>query len=294
MTKNFNNLKHSKIDTWQNNINLLNTIPKVEITNNIGMLNFPIIFDKSINLRKKLKEFRPWRKGPYMLGDIIIESEWNCALKWQRLKKFIGNIEGKKVLDIGASSGYFSFQISLFNPKIIVALEPFTTFYHQLLLLNTLLKKSVINPLSIRFEKTCFNNEFDLILSLGVIYHQKSPIQHLLDIKKSLVKGGKLIIETLIVDGSLGYSLLPENRYANMPNVWFIPSVKTMISWLKRTGFDNINCFDITQTTSKEQQKTDWLGDNSKSLADFVDFDKKCTNEKLPMPTRALFVCNKL
>ena len=56
---------------------------------------------------------------------------------------------------------------------------------------------------------------------MGVLYHRRSPIDHLLELKGCLQTGGELVLETLVIDGGLGEVLVPENRYAKMRNVWF-------------------------------------------------------------------------
>ena len=56
-------------------------------------------------------------------------------------------------------------------------------------------------------------NIFDKVLSMGVLYHRRSPIEHLAKIKQLLAPNGKLILETLVVDGIAGYSLMPKKTY---------------------------------------------------------------------------------
>jgi tRNA (mo5U34)-methyltransferase len=83
---------------------------------------------------------------------------------------------------------------------------------------------------------------------MGVLYHRRSPIDHLLALKDCLVAGGELILETLVIEGRDGEVLLPEQRYASMRNVWFLPSCDTLKSWLKRCGFINIRLLDVSLT----------------------------------------------
>ena len=78
---------------------------------------------------------------------------------------------------------------------------------------------------------------FDTVFSMGVLYHRKSPIEHLQESHGSLRAGGELVLETLVVDGVLGEVLMPEDRYAMMRNVWFLPSPDTLLLWLRRAGF---------------------------------------------------------
>jgi tRNA (mo5U34)-methyltransferase len=124
---------------------------------------------------------------------------------------------------------------------------------------------------------------------MGVLYHRKSPIDHILDLKNFLHPGGELVIETLVVEGPAGYSLIPDGRYAKMRNVWFIPSVATLEQWMKRCGLKNIRTVDICTTSTDEQRTTDWM--TFESLPDFLDpADPSKTAEGHPAPKRAVVV----
>ena len=50
-----------------------------------------------------------------------------------------------------------------------------------------------------------------------------------------------------------------------------LPSTETLKSWLIDAGFKDIKLIDVTQTTTHEQRKTPWIGDNPASLEDFLD-----------------------
>lgn len=58
---------------------------------------------------------------------------------------------------------------------------------------------------------------------MGVLYHRRSPIDHLTDLRDCLRSGGELVLETLVIEGKQGEVLVPEGRYARMRNVWFYP-----------------------------------------------------------------------
>jgi tRNA (mo5U34)-methyltransferase len=86
-------------------------------------------------------------------------------------------------------------------------------------------------------------------------------------------------------------SLMPEERYAKMRNVWFIPSVATMLLWLRRCGYKNARCVDVDTTSLDEQRQTEWM--TFESLADFLDpEDSSKTIEGYPAPKRAVFIAD--
>jgi tRNA (mo5U34)-methyltransferase len=100
-----------------------------------------------------------------------------------------------------------------------------------------------------------------------------------------------LILETLVIDGDENSVLVPENRYAQMRNVWFIPSVKALTVWMKRAGFTNTKCVDIDITSTQEQRATPWMQNHS--LVDFLDpSDPTKTIEGYPAPKRAVILAS--
>jgi len=125
-----------------------------------------------------------------------------------------------------------------------------------------------------------------------VLYHRRSPLDHLLELKSALKPGGELVLETLVIEGGPTETLMPEDRYARMRNVWFIPSVEMLQRWLERTGFRNVRAVDVTPTTTEEQRSTDWM--QFQSLPDFLDpKDPTRTIEGYPAPIRATLVADK-
>jgi len=127
---------------------------------------------------------------------------------------------------------------------------------------------------------------------MGVLYHRRSPIDHIMDLKRYLKPGGELVLETLVIPETEGQLLVPKERYAQMNNVWFIPSVKELGHWLEKCGFKNVRCVDLDQTSTDEQRTTEWM--NWNSLADFLDpEDANKTIEGYSAPLRAVMIANK-
>jgi len=101
--------------------------------------------------------------------------------------------------------------------------------------------------------------------------------------------GGQLVLETLVIDGPEGQVLVPEGRYGKMPNVWFLPSPDTLVSWMRKQGFVNPRVVDISATSIEEQRSTEWM--TYDSLVDFLDSeDINKTAEGHPAPIRAVVV----
>ncbi len=293
-TKTAFEVKNANIKIWQSVIDYVKNIDKCKLYYDKPYISVNNTLN-SKEFRKYLQKLMPWRKGPFNIGGVLIDSEWRSDMKWGRLKNHISPLDDKLVLDVGCGNGYFSYLFALNNARLVLGLEPYLLFNYQFYTLyNLITPVPNISVLPLRVEQIDNKTLFDSIFSMGVLYHQKSPIEHLLKLRSLLSKNGELILETLIVDGVLGYSLMPDNRYAQMPNVWFLPSLDTLINYLKRCGFSNIRIIDSNKTSILEQRVTNWLGYNAKSLADFLDTNNpKYTIEGYPSPCRVICICNK-
>lgn len=237
-------------------------------------------------LESILKKLSPWRKGPFDLFGIKIDTEWVSYLKWNRLKNKISPLKGKRVLDIGCSSGYYMLRMLEQQPFMVLGVDPQILFYYQFLTLEKYINIPDIYYIPATMEELpTFKKYFDTIFSMGILYHRKSPIEALQDIHNNLKKGGELVLETLIIEGNSDTALFPVNRYAKMNNVFFIPTVKCLESWLIRAKFSDIKTIDISKTSNEEQRRTKWI--NTESLDDFLDpLDPLKTIEGYPAPVR--------
>jgi tRNA (mo5U34)-methyltransferase len=240
-----------------------------------------------------LKKMDPWRKGPYEIFGINIDTEWVSYLKWNRIKNIIAPLTDRKVLDIGSSSGYYMFRMLGQNPMMVLGIEPYMRFYYQYRILQTFIKAQNLFCIPAGIEEMPpFRDYFDTVFCMGIMYHRKSPLDMLANICAYMKKGGELILETLVIRGEDNLCLFPDGRYSKMKNVFFIPTVNCLSSFLRRSGFENIRCADVSVTTRQEQRKTEWI--NTESLEDFLDpMDPFKTVEGYPAPIRAILIANK-
>ncbi len=252
--------------------------------------------DLSTNNHKQLKQclesLIPWRKGPFSIFDINIDTEWRSDWKWQRILPHINPLKGRQILDIGCGNGYHCLRMLGEEASRVVGVDPSPRFIVQFLMLKHYLGGIPVDVLPIGIESLPDNLQlFDTTFSMGVLYHRRSPMDHLRELKATLRPNGQLVLETLIIEGELGERLVPEGRYAMMRNVWFIPSAPTLISWLKKSGFKNPRLVDKNITSLQEQRSTDWM--KFQSLEDFLDPENpKLTYEGHPAPMRGVFIAD--
>ncbi|MFQ3334568.1 MAG: tRNA (mo5U34)-methyltransferase [Woeseiaceae bacterium] len=281
---------------WSHSLKQLPNIKK-----QLFNLDTAVISNKTINLtskekeitRKALKELSPWRKGPFLIDDIFINSEWQSNMKWDRIKEMVKPLEGKMILDVGCGNGYYSLRMLGDGAKSVIGIDPSMLFMMQFKAITHFMRSVPVFLLPLKFEELpCNMPIFDTAFSMGVLYHQRSPLEHLNQLYGALKKNGELILETIIFPGNDTYFRNENGRYAQMPNVWHLPNIKELYSWLKLTGFKNIKKGRIEITSTDEQRSTEWM--TSHSLSNALDPDnKKLTIEGFPAPHRIIIACNK-
>ena len=243
-------------------------------------------------LTQIIKELIPWRKGPFELFGNYVDSEWKSNLKWDRISQVV-NLRGHKVADIGCGNGYYMFRMLGMNPECVVGFDPSEKFYFVFQLIQHFLNaKSLQMELMGVEHVSLFPEFFDTALCMGVLYHQRNPLEAISTIRQSLRPKGKLIVETLTIPGDEANCLFPQNRYAKMRNVYFLPTKKALTNWLARSGFMDVEVVSEDITTIDEQRRTDFS--TGESLADFLDpNDHSKTLEGYPAPQRAIVVATK-
>jgi tRNA (mo5U34)-methyltransferase len=241
----------------------------------------------------RLQAFHPWRKGPYNFFGIEIDTEWRSDWKWERVLPHIQPLAGRRVLDVGCGNGYHGWRMRGAGADFVLGIEPFPVSVMQFQVMQRYLCDPRHHDIPIGIEDVPPNLAcFDSVFSMGVLYHRRSPLDHLFELKGCLRPGGELILETLIVEGDRETIFMPPGRYAKMRNVWFLPSIAAMTLWLRRCGFTEIACFDTNRTCREEQRSTKWM--RFESLADFLDpDDAEKTLEGHPAPLRAIFTATK-
>ena len=209
-------------------------------------------------LNKRIDELMPWRKGPFRLFGTLIDSEWQSDMKWDRIAPHLGNLENKKILDIGCNNGYFLFRLVGVGAEEVLGIDPIECFRQQFQFIQYFAGVSGIKmePWGIQ-DLHRFDNDFDLILHMGVIYHHKDPIGQLLQIRRALKPRGKIILESIGIPGESPYSLTPHRSYANMRNIYFVPTLTALMNWMEKAKFRHITPLHAVPSSSREQRTSD-------------------------------------
>ncbi len=228
-----------------------------------------------------------WRKGPFTVFGHEIDGEWRSGMKWERVRPELGDLKGKRLLDVGCGNGYYLLQAQALEPELIVGLDPMEKYFlqYELVRLSNPMPRVSFLPLGAEHCRL-FPEFFDCAMCLGVIYHQRNPVQMLLELKAALKPGGELVLESLVIPGEKLESLLPKERYAKMRNIHFVPTVNHLIRFMEEAGFVDVEMFSVVTLTSEEQRATRFSP--GESLVDFLDPQNPgLTVEGYPAPRRA-------
>ena len=280
---------HGDLPRWREVLNHLPPVPPgMRIDQGVAVLGAPV--EDGARLKETLMAFHPWRKGPLEVGGIRIDTEWRSDWKWERVRAHV-DLRGARVLDIGCGNGYFGWSMLAEGADVVVGIDPTLVFVMQWLVCRHFAGPlhNYVLPLGIE-ELPGDTAAFDMVFSMGVLYHRRDPLEHLRQARAWLKPGGTLVLETLVWPaGVAGKQWQPPHRYARMRNVWAVPPLAQLESWLAQAGFFGVRVLDISQTTVEEQRSTEWM--RFESLPEALDpQDPGLTIEGYPAPTRAMLL----
>ncbi|MFB3104058.1 MAG: tRNA 5-methoxyuridine(34)/uridine 5-oxyacetic acid(34) synthase CmoB [Pseudomonadales bacterium] len=286
----FSRAGHGDYERWQTAVHDLPelTMDSVRLSDTVT-LKGAISIEQTAELEGALRELHPWRKGPFDLFGVKIDTEWRSDWKWQRLAPHLDALADRRVLDVGSGNGYFGWRMLEARAALVVGVDPTLVFCMQHQAINRYLGNLQNWVIPLPFEQLSILG-FDTVFSMGVVYHRREPEQHVERLYSFTRPGGQLVLESLIVENSS--SLRPGDRYARMRNIWIVPSIGELTGWVRNAGYENVKVVDVTPTTVDEQRTTPWM--RFDSLREALDPQNPLqTVEGHPAPVRAVVVGRK-
>jgi tRNA (mo5U34)-methyltransferase len=131
------------------------------------------------------------------------------------------NLEGKSVIDFGTWDGFFAIQAKKRGASRVLAVDRWLPMLKtaELSLGAYGIEYRWSEDLDFPLAQGLIEEEFDVVLFYGILYHLKNPYMGLLNAYKCCKKGGLFIIESAIEEGKA--SQLPDN----VPALWIIDVV---------------------------------------------------------------------
>ena len=235
-------------------------------------------------IKKTAKMMMPWRKGPFKLFGLFIDTEWQSQIKYNLLRPHF-NLKDKRVADIGCNNGYYLFRMQEDAPQKLVGFDPSSIYKTQFDFINHFVKSDIVYELLGVEHLPFYEEKFDTIFCLGVLYHRSDPVAMLKALYKGLDKEGEVILDTFMIDGDDEICLTPKGSYSKIPNIYFVPTIPALKNWCLRAGFKDFEVLETSLTSKDEQRRTEWI--EGQSLEDFLDPDDSTkTIEGYPAPKR--------
>jgi tRNA (mo5U34)-methyltransferase len=285
---------------WEQVLSLFSQLPKIPGAGfsvgqgivSAGSAEMFSAFEK-VQIEELVSALLPWRKGPWSLAGIEIDSEWRSNWKFDSFAELFPEFRDKTVLDIGSGNGYYAARLLEQGAQAVVCLDPSERFLLQFELFQKFAKDDRMQLELLGFEDApTLGVLFDVVFCMGVLYHQKNPLAVIESCRDALKPGGMLVLESMTYPSQDSIAFFPPDRYAKARNVYFLPSVKAMISMCKRVGFKSVELVNERVISLQEQRITRLAP--YESLAEFLDpNDISKTIEGHPAPQRALIVARR-
>ncbi|MFC2427531.1 MAG: tRNA 5-methoxyuridine(34)/uridine 5-oxyacetic acid(34) synthase CmoB [Campylobacter sp.] len=249
----------------------------VEINANLNPVECEETLQTALNLRS-------WRKGPFKIDDILIDSEWRSFVKFNLLAPHM-DLADKVVGDIGCNNGYYLFRMLPKRPKKLIGFDPGVMSFLQFKFIDAFARSDIEYELLGVEHLPHYGVKFDALFCLGVLYHRSDPVRTLKELKGALNAGGELFLDTMYLDMEGDFALSPKNTYSKIPNIYFVPTISALLNWCERANFKDAQILAVKPTDAHEQRKTEWI--LGQSLGDFLDpADPTRTVEGYPAPKR--------
>jgi tRNA (mo5U34)-methyltransferase len=158
------------------------------------------------------------------------------------------DFRGKKVLDVGACNGLWSFEAERRGAAEVHSIDhlrlvnywctPGYKAAHE-----ALDSKAIYNPdLSVYDVDALGDGYFDVVIFCGVYYHLKSPLLALAKLRRVLKTGGAIVIEgPVIIDHERCYAqFLYRDAIPDRSN-WWVPTRRCLGEWIECSFFETVN-----------------------------------------------------
>lgn len=244
--------------------------------------------ERRAELKRLIYDLLPWRKGPWKICGEFIDSEWRSNLKFDSMADLYSEFRDKNILDIGSGNGYYAGRLSELGAASVLCLDPSERFLLQFELFQRFAKQPNLQLELLGFEDAVtLGAVFDVVLCMGVLYHQRNPLSVIEACRSALRPGGALVLESMTYPGDESMAFFPPDRYAKARNVYFLPTAAAMVNMCRRMGFKSVDIVNERRIQVDEQRRTELAP--YESLSDFLDpLDASKTVEGWPAPQRAL------
>ncbi len=182
------------------------------------------------------------------------------AFKWAALARALPeDLRGLRALDIGCNAGFYSFELARRGADV-VAIDHDPHYLRQARWAAErfgLAERIELRRMGV-YDLARLHETFDLVLFMGVLYHLRHPLLAIDVVAERTA--GTLVLQTLTVPGPHPTGEPPadvafrerrvlreqwwphmafvENRLADDPTNWWVPTPSAVVAMVRSTGFD--------------------------------------------------------
>ena len=225
---------------------------------------------RRLNFGKELAQ-----KGWYHSIDLLDGTVTDGLIPIERLERRVAcmpipaDLRGKRVLDIGAWDGWFSFEMERRGAEVVavdcVEIENFL-YAHDARKSKVdyrILDVMELTPRTLGY--------FDVVLFLGVLYHLKHPLiglEKVCELTRDLA-----IVESYTADDPTAIDNYPRMEFYEHDELseqldnWFGPSVECMLALCRTAGFARVDLQDVSDERATVACYRKWLESEATSPA---------------------------
>lgn len=171
--KNFSAARHGDLPRWFAALEALPRIKPEKVILDASAITVGDANSCSAEMRETietaLRQLIPWRKGPFSIHGVEIDTEWRSDMKWDRLKDHIQPLKDRTVLDVGCGSGYHCWRMAGAGAELVIGIDPSPLFVvqHQTIKHFVGDHNTYVLPLGIQ-DMPANLKAFDTVFSMGV------------------------------------------------------------------------------------------------------------------------------
>ena len=222
----------------------------------------------------RIRELDPWFHAvdlgpglPTKLASIADEPVDHPRPTWDAIRRFLPELAGRSVLDVGCNAGFYSFEARRLGAGRVLGIDAQRREVAQARLAAGILGLDVAFRRGSVYELTVADpGAFDVVLALGLLYHCRHPVLALERLFE--VTRGTLLLESAVASadetppprsrniGGLDRELVPAYYLENGPDSseavynWFLPTTACLSMLLRAVGYGRVTHIPLSPDRS--------------------------------------------
>lgn len=200
-----------------------------------------------------------WRHRIHLAPGLTTPGTEDTELEWRRLR-VPEPLSGKRVLDVGCSDGFYSFECEKRGADVVAIDDESSLLSGGQ---NGFEVASAILGSSVQYRRRDVHDlspeadgQFDLVLFINVLYHLRNPLLALDRIASVVRPGGTLVLKTYFqrdlrfwfrgrpygidIDRRPKWWFFPTTELGGDPTNWFAPNKPALEAALRATGWTDL------------------------------------------------------